>query len=205
MTRVFLLRHGETDWNARGNRYCGLTDVPLSDRGSLQAAAAAASLAARPLAAVVTSPLHRARETAKLAAGGRVEVVEDPRLLEIDFGGWEGLPAEEIPRADPGAWTAWLADPSSARAGGTGETGAEVAERARAALEDLRHRFPGFEVAVVGHNTLNRLLLVSILGAPLASYRRVAQANGCINVVDVGETGCRIVQVNGTAHLPGSG
>jgi broad specificity phosphatase PhoE len=201
VTRVYLLRHGETAWNAEGNRYCGRTDVPLSDRGRAQARAAAAALVGRPLAAVVCSPLARGREMAELVAGGRIGVEVDPRLVEIDFGAWEGLPAADIPAVDPEAWGAWLADPASARAGGTGETGAEVVSRAEAALADLHARFPDREIAVVGHNTLNRLLLVAVLDAPLAAYRRVHQANGCVNVVEIGPPAWRLVRVNGAAHL----
>lgn len=201
MTRIYLLRHGETPWNAAGNRYCGRTDVPLAERGRVQARLAAAALANRPLAAVVCSPLSRARETADLVAAGRIEVEVDRRLLEIDFGGWEGLSAAEIAVADPRGWAAWLADPAATRAGGTGETAAEVIGRAQPALAELGDRFPGREVAVVGHNTLNRLLLVAALPAPLAAYRRLLQANGCVNVVEWGEAGCRLVRLNGVAHL----
>jgi broad specificity phosphatase PhoE len=201
VTTIYLLRHGETVWNAEGNRYCGRTDIPLSPVGRAQAGAAAAALAGTALAAVVSSPLIRGRETAAAIAEGRLAATTDEGLLEIDFGRWEGMTATEIARTDPVGWAAWQADPASSRAGGNGEAGAEGAARALAALERLVRDFPSEDVVVVGHNTLNRLLLVALLGAPLAGYRRLVQANGCINVLEVGPWGWRLAHVNAIAHL----
>ncbi|MBM4397717.1 MAG: histidine phosphatase family protein [Deltaproteobacteria bacterium] len=91
MLVVHLVRHGETDWN-RENRFQGRRDVPLNDAGRAQAVKVAAALADRPLAAVRSSALSRARETAERIAEGRgIEVVVDDRLAEMDFGDWEGL------------------------------------------------------------------------------------------------------------------
>src|SRR3954467_9265903 len=95
-TLLYLLRHGETDWNRDGNRYAGRTDVPLSDRGREQARAVATTLASVPFSAIYCSTLQRSRETAEIiAASHNLPVVADPRLIEIDFGTWEGLTRAE--------------------------------------------------------------------------------------------------------------
>lgn len=92
--RLWLVRHGATDWSDRG-RLNGRTDLPLNARGRRQAAALATRLAGRAWAGVWTSDLRRAAETARLAApGARAE----PRLREIDFGALEGRPWQALER-----------------------------------------------------------------------------------------------------------
>ena len=104
MTRILLVRHGETEWNAAG-RVQGWTDSPLSDRGRAQAARLAARLAAFPLAAVYASDLSRARDTARaLAAPHGLPVLDDPGLRERCYGDWEGLTLSELEARYPDAW-----------------------------------------------------------------------------------------------------
>ncbi len=204
MTDISLLRHGETAWNADRNRYCGRTDIPLSDIGRAQAAALRDALATVPLAALYVSPLARSRETGEIIAAGRPSPLHsDPRLIEIDFGGWEGLPAAEIASADPDGRAAWLRDPATNRAGGTGETGAEVSERMTACLAEIAAAHDGSAIAVAGHNTANRLFLAAALGAPLLSYRQLVLHNASISLVEIGAGGTRLVRLNDVAHLGG--
>lgn len=91
--RLWLVRHGVTDWSDAG-RLNGWTDVPLNDRGRLQARRLARMLARRPFAGVWTSDLNRAIETAHIAVSGGVI---DPRLRELDFGELEGKTWDECP------------------------------------------------------------------------------------------------------------
>jgi alpha-ribazole phosphatase/probable phosphoglycerate mutase len=202
MTRIYLLRHGETAWNAQDNRYCGRTDLPLSAAGQVQGAAAARALARVALAAVYVSPLRRSRETGELvAAAGSRPIVEDVRLLEIDFGAWEGLTAAEIAVADPAGRAAWLADPTTTRAGGTGETGHEVSVRMTDFFRDLARSSPNATIAVIGHNTANRLFLAASLGAPLASYRRLTLGNASISTLELTDSGVHWLHINDVSHL----
>ena len=202
MTRIYLLRHGETSWNAAGNRYCGRTDLPLSVDGRAQARAAANALATVPLDAIYVSPLMRSRETGELVAKARpLPVTTDPRLIEIDFGRWEGLTGEEIARADRTGRTAWLHDPTSVRAGRTGETGQEVSQRLLELFSEIAATHSESSIAVIGHNTANRLYVAASLGAPLASYRRISLDNASISVAELegGET--RWLHINDISHL----
>src|SRR4051794_33264015 len=97
--RLYLLRHGETEWNRAGNRYAGRTDLALSEFGREQARRAAAALAHIPFGAVFCSTLRRSRVTAEIVAGERgLPVSFRPELVEIDFGAWEGLTRSEIER-----------------------------------------------------------------------------------------------------------
>ena len=95
MLNVYLLRHGETAYNADGNRYCGRTDICLTSKGLKQAEAAFNQLKGISPDAVYSSPLERARHTASIAAGGK-PVETDHRLIEVDFGSWEGKPGRNL-------------------------------------------------------------------------------------------------------------
>src|SRR5882757_8111316 len=95
MLNVYFLRHGETPWNAAGNRYCGRTDVPLTEKGLGQAAFVREQLKNVSFEAIYSSPLQRAWHTARIAGGGR-EVILDERLTEADFGNWEKKRKEEF-------------------------------------------------------------------------------------------------------------
>src|SRR5690606_13797775 len=123
---ICLLRHGETLFNADGNRYCGRTDVGLTKKGLAQARRVNRLLKNIDFDKVYSSPLCRARITAEIAIGDPERVTTDERLIEIDFGQWEGRRPAEFINENPEVWNNWLADPFHHRAGGSGESGEEV-------------------------------------------------------------------------------
>jgi broad specificity phosphatase PhoE len=112
---IAFVRHGQTELN-RGGRLQGRIDAPLSDHGSEQAAALARGLASEPVARVLSSPLRRARDTAAAIAARHGLVVEvDDRLIEIDYGSWDGRALTDV---SPDDWAAWRNDPEFAPPGG---------------------------------------------------------------------------------------
>ena len=200
LTRVYLIRHGQTVWNAEG-RFQGQTDSVLSDLGWSQAARLAVVLARVPLAAVYSSPLSRARLTAEaIATPHRLTVVQLEPLREIGMGVWEGLTTAEItqrfgpviePRRKHPEWVAPLG----------GETLTEVRERTMRAVEEIVARHQGETVAVVAHGAVIKTVILTALDAPLTSYWRIRQDNGAINVLDLGGDQPRVRLLNETAHL----
>src|ERR1039458_9457952 len=113
MALFYFIRHGETEWNAAG-RLCGRTDVPLSDAGRRQAQLLALRLKPIPFAALYSSPLRRALETASILGHAiEREPVADFRLVELSYGAWEGRTYEESKRANPDVYRAWERDPGS--------------------------------------------------------------------------------------------
>lgn len=187
MLNVYLLRHGQTQWNADGNRYCGRTDIPLTETGKGQAEAVKDQLKGLSFDAVYSSPLERAYLTARIAGGGR-EVIKDERLIEVDFGQWEGKTKEEFIQEDPTLWQNWMSDPFSSRAGGTGETGREVIQRVDRFFIDVRkHQYTN--ILVVGHNGINRLYLAWKLGMVVKYYRRIHQENSSVTLFTLDEHG----------------
>lgn len=159
MAEVVLLRHGETAWSIQ-RRHTGRTDLPLTTEGEEQARQAARLLAGHRFALVLASPLQRALRTAELAGLGPIRT--EDRLVEWDYGAYEGRTTAEI-RADEGPdWSIWTASvpPGTTK----GESLQDVAVRARGALERIREGLADGDVAVVAHAHLLRILATCWLG-----------------------------------------
>lgn len=180
MLNVYLLRHGQTGWNADGNKYCGRTDIPLTSLGIRQAERAGELLREIELEKVYASPLERARHTAEIAGGGR-PVETDERLIEVDFGNWEGKTRAEFVRENPALWDDWCTDPGNTRAGGSGETAREVVQRVDNFFNSAL-KLGGKNILVVGHNGINRLYMAWKLGMHLKDYRRIVQENSAVTL-----------------------
>ena len=160
---LVVWRHGQTAWNAAG-RFQGHLDPPLDAVGEAQAADAAPALLALRPSLVVSSDLTRARETAAYL-GLPVEV--DARLREIDVGEWGGLTRPEIEAKYPETYAAWLAGEDVRREGG--ETLAEVAVRAAAAVTERLDATGDGPLVVVTHGGTSRALVLTLLGLPVAA------------------------------------
>lgn len=168
-TTILLVRHGETDSNAEG-RIQGQTNTPLNERGRAQAQALADELAGESIAAVYSSDLDRARETAEiLAARLDLPVVVDPALRERNFGSWEGRTVDELEARWPGAWARW-------REGDEGEGDVEdhlaLAARVRDAIHRLAAAHPGERILVVAHGGAMRVILTDAAGLTYPQARR---------------------------------
>jgi broad specificity phosphatase PhoE len=199
-TLIYLIRHGETNWNAE-RRIQGRLDAPLSVRGAEQVRALAEALSGRPISAIYSSPLPRALETARpLAVAHKVPVWQFDQFREIDQGEWESRLLDEVQRNDGDRLRAWRDAPESVRVPG-GETLAEVQCRAVRALTALAERHAGTQVAVVAHGGVNKTVLLWILGASLASYWRIRQDNACVNLLEVDGDNRRVLCLNDTSHL----
>ena len=150
---LVLIRHGQTEW-ARAGRHTGLTDVPLTPEGEAGARALSGLLDGRRFALVLSSPLQRARRTADLAGLRDVEV--DDRLVEWDYGGYEGLTTAEI-RARLGR--PWNVFDDGVPGGATpGETLEALAARTQAVLDRVRPALADGDVALIGHGHCLRVL-----------------------------------------------
>lgn len=196
MLKVYLLRHGETAYNANGNRYCGRTDIGLTEKGLAQAHRVNTLLKGIEFDEVYASPLSRARITAAIASG--YEPKTDQRLIEIDFGLWEGKTKEEFLGDDPQSWRQWIEDTLHSSAGRTGEKGGEVIDRMNAFFEDMQIKHRDKTILVVAHNGVNRIFLAGQLGMPIGNYRRIEQLNSALTVFTIEKTnGFTLNMLNG--------
>lgn len=188
MLNVYLLRHGQTAWNADGNRYCGRTDLSLTEKGIKQAQTVYEQLKNYSFDAVYSSPLQRAFRTAQIASGEK-EVIKDHRLIEADFGNWEGKPKEQFIKEDEELWNNWSTDPSVTKAGGTGETAQEIVDRVDDFFTSILHQHKTANVLVVAHNGVNRFYLAYKLGMNLKDYRKLMQENSTVSMFQLDEEG----------------
>ena len=188
MLSVYLLRHGETQYNADNNRYCGRTDIHLTEKGLKQAETVFNQLNGKTFDAIYSSPLERARHTAEIA-GGSKSVITDQRLIEVDFGSWEGKTKDEFISENPSLWAAWMNDPERSHAGGTGETGKDVVDRVNAFYNEMLTKHANGTILVVGHNGINRLYMAYKLGMDLKNYRRIVQENSSITLFELDDDG----------------
>ncbi|RDI50084.1 bifunctional RNase H/acid phosphatase [Nocardia mexicana] len=200
-TRLLLLRHGQTELSVQ-RRYSGRGNPPLTALGREQAARAAKYLAAKgDIAAVVTSPLGRARETADAAAQALdvpVKVLDG--LIETDFGEWEGLTFSEAAQRDPELHARWLGDPSLPAPGG--ESFDQVRERVEAVRRDLVALYPGRNVVVVSHVTPIKTLLQLALGVgPSLLYRLHLDLASLSTAEFYPDGGSSVRLVNDTSYL----
>jgi probable phosphoglycerate mutase len=196
----WLVRHGESTWNAVG-RFQGGLDAPLSPRGRAQAAALAAGLGGSRFDGLYTSPLQRARDTA-LTCGTALGLDPVPvdDLREIGLGDWEGLTLDTV-RAQQGAhYRRWLDAPVDHPPPG-GEPMVRLAERVRAALDTLCARHADGRVLVVSHGGAISSALCGWLGRPLNTVWSLRLDNASVTrvVLPAG----RLLGWNETGHLAG--
>jgi broad specificity phosphatase PhoE len=218
MLTLVLTRHGSTARSEPEQHLGQRLDVPLSDQGRAEAMALGERLQGVSFSRILSSPLLRARESAALMAPGRDPEL-DHRLLEMDYGRWEGLTYAEIEAADVAVRRRWEADPGGLACPG-GESGEQVARRAGAFLDDLlgwaagragvSDAAPAVEhpcALVVGHSTTNRILLALALGLPIRDYRRrFAQAPANLTVLQFPGSrrqGARLMLANDVSHVRG--
>jgi probable phosphoglycerate mutase len=199
-TVTLLLRHGQTPMSVE-KRYAGRSDVPLTDTGVRQAAAAAKRLASAGIGTIVTSPLQRAVQTAgEVAAVTGAPVVNDDGFRETDFGVWEGLTFAEVRQRWPDEMTAWLADPEVAPPGG--ESFAQVSERVSASLHRVLAGREGQTVLIVSHVTPIKMLVAAALLAPPPALYRMHLEVAALCEIDWYADGPAVLRsYNDTAHL----
>ena len=199
--RLLLARHAQTAWS-REDRFSGRKGGPLSLVGEAQAERLAARLRDSGAVALYTSPAERAVATAAIVGQAtRLTPRALPDFREVDFGRWEGLSRAEVRARDAGVYQAWLADPTQSPPP-DGEPVAAACRRVLDAVERLSCEHAGSTVAVIGHRTLNRILLCALLGAPLSCYRRLDQSEACLNIVELEQQeGAMLRLLNDTSHL----
>jgi 2,3-bisphosphoglycerate-dependent phosphoglycerate mutase len=203
-TEIILIRHGETAWN-RERRMQGQTDTPLSDLGRAQAEAAARRLAQQPFAALYSSDLSRAWETAAAIAraSGR-EIRGDPDLRERTFGVFEGLTYDEMSRRYPEEHARFSArEPDYAVPGGESPRG--FYERSLACVERIAAAHQGERVVVVTHGMVLDTLYRVARDMPLTARRDAPLLNASLNIFerlfDGASAGWREIAWGDVAHL----
>lgn len=185
MTRIYLVRHGETDWN-RARRLQGILNVELNEAGITQGRQLAKRLSGLRALKVYTSPLSRALHTATLIQScvRGCPVIADPRLREIDHGAWTGMTVSRITRDFPDEFERWQLRPDRLRLR-SGESLQEAYRRSSGFLRGIMAASLRGDVLIVSHGIINALLICAALRAPLARLWDFPQPNAHVTVLQI--------------------
>jgi glucosyl-3-phosphoglycerate phosphatase len=187
--RLYVVRHGQTDWNREPARCTGWADVDLNDTGRQQAHERGRALAGRDVRLVITSHLRRAAETAHIvrqelqaADGHELELVVDPRLAETHRGDWESRRFSEIMMEEPLTWRAYREHPETFRFP-NGESLLDQQRRVLAIVRDAAR--DGRAAVLVTHGGSIRLLRCFLNGESIDAFHRMTTHNGAVDEIPV--------------------
>lgn len=198
--RLILVRHGQTQWNLERRFQGGGSDIRLNELGRRQARCSGLALKTEKIDAVYSSPLSRARDTAReIARHHRLRVRVEPGFTEIDAGDLEGALFERLPQEQPAFWKQWREGTGSIACPG-GESLDDMMERTWAALGRIRARHPGDTVVVVSHTFTVLSLFLRALEMDTGLFRRLRLDVGSITVLDLDGDRARLVKFNDTCH-----
>ena len=202
MGRVYIVRHGETEWNAEG-RIQGHTDVSLSEQGRRQAESLARRLAQVPFDVAYCSDLARAHETAQIILGDRgIRLRPTDRLREYQKGVFEGLTVHESSKRYPDMYQASLINDLDFAPTG-GETIRETSARTAGFVAELRENHLEDAVLVVGHGGSLRSVIVALMGLPLEANWKFVMGNCALSVFELYSDNGVMRLYNDASHLNG--
>jgi phosphoserine phosphatase len=200
MTRIFLVRHGTTDWN-KEEIFRGRAECRLNETGEEEARALAAFFQDIPVANIFSSPLARAIDTARPTADSKgLIVTPDPAFTDIDFGKWQGLPIQEVQAKYPDLYRLWREDPGAVSFP-QGETLLQVRRRAWDGLNKLAEGNPEQTFLIVTHRVVTKVLICAALGLDDSHFWQVKQDSTAINCLEFSRGIFNLALVNDTCHL----
>jgi broad specificity phosphatase PhoE len=202
--RIFLVRHGETEWNRIG-RFQGRSDQPLNEKGRRQAQALALALKDEPLTTFYASPLPRAMETAGIIKGFHPDasLITEPRFMEMDLGEFEGMDGRLWMEKHGDFVKVWSKYPGTTRMPG-GESLEEVQCRAFEALRAIREKHrPGEHLLFCSHNFVLLTLLCHALEIPLDRFREIKKGTASYSILTWDGGRFQVEVLNERAHLEG--
>ena len=200
MSRVYLVRHGQTAWNV-GEIFRGRADIPLDETGKGEVHLAGETLKDETLHAVYSSPLSRSMETAEnIAKFHDISVTPLDAIIDISYGEWEGLGNQEVQQKYPELHALWLSEPHKVLFPG-GESLDEVRSRTMAAMEDLLVKHQDENFALVAHRVPNKVICCALLGLDNSHFWRIQQDTACTNLFVYRNGQWIISYMNDTSYL----
>jgi probable phosphoglycerate mutase len=203
MTKILLTRHGHVE-GIHPERFRGRAELALSRQGVAEAEALARRIAGawKPVM-VYSSALQRCVVTGTIIANvAGIRTMPLDGLMDIDYGAWQMRTHEEIERESPEAYRLWKSAPGRVRFP-DGESLQDLLARTADVLRLVLERHPADTVLLVGHDSVNRAILMQFLDQPLSAYWRVTQSPCGLNEIDVDRGGVRVGRINDTSHLDG--
>jgi phosphoserine phosphatase len=201
MTTIILTRHGHVE-GISPERFRGQHPLALSEQGLQEAKMTADRIASswRP-AAVQTSPLERCVTTGRVIAEAcGLQAAVSTSLQDLNYGDWQWKKYDEVKQQWPAAYEQWRSMPHLARFP-FGESLQDIVLRSADAFRAAVESFPDDLVVLVGHDSVNRALLLQLLDQPLSAYWRLAQDPCCINVIEYKRAKITVKSINDTSHI----
>ncbi|HYE83811.1 MAG TPA: histidine phosphatase family protein [Clostridia bacterium] len=203
MTRLYLVRHGETEWN-RTSIVQGRTDIELSDEGIKQAYKLAKRLACEDIDTIYSSSLKRALGTAEIIAACKsCNIVKSEEYHEINLGPWEGMTINEIKKKYSEHYRIYREDPANFRLPGA-ETFLDLTERTYNAIIEIVSVHVGKNILLVSHGTAIKAAIIRILGIDIVNYTKFKIDNASVSIIGFSESSPDkpvVLCLNDTSHL----
>jgi probable phosphoglycerate mutase len=201
MTKILLVRHGHVE-GIHPERFRGRAELALTPQGLAEAAALARRIARNWTPSIVyTSALQRCVKTAGfIAEACRIEAIPLEGLMDIDYGRWQMRSHTEVEKEAPEAYQRWKTAPQWGRFP-DGESLQDLMARTADVLRLVLERHASDTVVLVGHDSVNRAILIQLLDQPLSAYWRLSQSPAALNEIDLEAGRITIRRVNDAAHL----
>jgi broad specificity phosphatase PhoE len=200
MTRLFLVRHGTTEWNQE-EIFRGRADCELNDTGRAEAQALSDLFRDTTIHSIYSSPLSRALETARAVALPKgLAVIPDPAFIDIDYGQWQGLPLKEVEEKFPDLYRLWQKHPQKVTFPG-GESLAQVRARAWEGLARRIRENDGKTIFIVSHRVVTKTLICAILGLDDSHFWQIKQDPAAVNGFEISGGQWIASLINDTCHL----
>jgi broad specificity phosphatase PhoE len=201
MSKIYLARHGETEWNKEGRSQGCSNDIPLSDIGIKQAKALAERLSSERIDLFFSSTLGRAFQTAGIVAEKHSkEVSKYSEFLEINFGCWEGLRIDDIKEKYLDVFNIWRDTPHLAVIPGA-ENLLEIKERSMRRLFEILKENKEKNILIISHGITIKVMISAIMGIDLANLHKIRQDNTGLNVFEYRNNDFTTILLNDTCHL----
>ncbi len=202
MTKIYLIRHGESEWNFLG-KVQGQKNTKLTDLGKSQAKAMGKRLKIENIDIIYSSDLERALNTAEII-GSQINkpVIVSKSIREINFGIWEGLTKKELREKHEDKHDIWLKSPNELELEGA-ENLNTLKDRAMKWINNIIKENPGKNIAIVSHSATLKVLLLGILGIPLSHYKNITISNVSLNIIEYRDYNKVLVKLNDVSHLEG--
>lgn len=200
MEKIYLIRHGESEWNIKG-KVQGQKDIALTSKGARQANLIGDKLKNENISSIYSSSLARAMDTA-LIIGEKINLKVNPmeELKEINFGIWEGMLSNEINERHYEDFVSWRNNPENFKIE-KGESLRELQKRTMKGVDKIIRNNLDKNIAIVSHSSTLKIIILSLLNMDLCYFKNLTLANGSLSIIEFRDYNRVLQSLNFVEHL----